>query len=304
MSSFFNSDIYSVSVCYFLAYPFPYVTNYNCGQSAFSCIPAYAESGLNRITAEVNLMTLKPKAIAALTSALLAASVFSASAQALSNTKMGYGQGTITDGSNCPVGASDFNSQYGKYDAYALTGEKNRIILTFDQGYENGYTAPILDVLKEKNVKAIFFLTGDYAKKEDELVRRMIDEGHVLGNHGMTHASMPELSADALKEEVMSLHDYVLDKYGYEMQYLRPPCGEFSEESLAQTSKLGYKTLMWSFAYVDWKTDAQPDTGQALEKITESAHSGGIYLLHSVSSTNAAVLGEAIDNLRAKGYNI
>lgn len=249
-------------------------------------------------------MTLKTKVLTALTAALLSSSVFSASAQAMSNTKMGYGQGTIVDSSNCPVGASDFNSQFGKYDAYALSSDKDRIILTFDQGYENGYTAPILDVLKEKNVKAIFFLTGDYAKKEDKLVQRMIDEGHVLGNHGMTHASMPELSADELKEEIMSLHNFVLEKYGYEMQYLRPPCGEFSEQSLAQTSKLGYKTLMWSFAYVDWKTDAQPDPVQALEKMTESAHAGGIYLLHSVSSTNAAVLGEAIDDLRARGYNI
>lgn len=222
--------------------------------------------------------------------------------KALSSEKHGYGQGTATDSQNCPVGAADFNSQYNQYDAYALTNDKKRIILTFDQGYENGYTAPILDVLKEKNVKAIFFLTGDYAKKEETLVKRMIDEGHVLGNHGMTHASMPELNAGELKEEVMSLHKFVADKYGYEMQYLRPPCGEFSEESLSVCSEMGYKTLMWSFAYVDWKTDDQPDPGQALERIVSSAHGGGIYLLHSVSSTNAAVLGDAIDRLRAEGF--
>ena len=222
--------------------------------------------------------------------------------KALSSEKHGYGQGTATDSQNCPVGAADFNSQYNQYDAYALTNDKKRIILTFDQGYENGYTAPILDVLKEKNVKAIFFLTGDYAKKEETLVKRMIDEGHVLGNHGMTHASMPELNAGELKEEVMSLHEFVADKYGYVMQYLRPPCGEFSEESLSVCSEMGYKTLMWSFAYVDWKTDDQPDPGQALERIVSSAHGGGIYLLHSVSSTNAAVLGDAIDRLRAEGF--
>lgn len=222
--------------------------------------------------------------------------------KALSSEKHGYGQGTATDSQNCPVGAADFNSQYNQYDAYALTNDKKRIILTFDQGYENGYTAPILDVLKEKNVKAIFFLTGDYAKKEETLVKRMIDEGHVLGNHGMTHASMPELNAGELKEEVMSLHEFVADKYGYEMQYLRPPCGEFSEESLSVCSEMGYKTLMWSFAYVDWKTDDQPDPGQALERIVSSAHGGGIYLLHSVSSTNAAVLGDVIDRLRAEGF--
>lgn len=246
-------------------------------------------------------MRLKQKSVAALISALLL-SMTCADVYALSGQKHGYGQGTEVDGSNCPIGAADFNSQYEKYDAYALTNDKSRIILTFDQGYENGYTAPILDVLKEKNVKAIFFLTGDYAKKEEELIKRMINEGHILGNHGMTHASMPELSPDSLEEEIMSLHNYVMDRYGYEMQYLRPPCGEFSEQSLDVTSKLGYKTLMWSFAYVDWKTDDQPNPDNALEKISSSAHGGGIYLLHSVSSTNAAVLGEAIDNLRAKGY--
>ena len=187
--------------------------------------------------------------------------------KALSSEKHGYGQGTATDSQNCPVGAADFNSQYNQYDAYALTNDKKRIILTFDQGYENGYTAPILDVLKEKNVKAIFFL-----------------------------------NAGELKEEVMSLHEFVADKYGYEMQYLRPPCGEFSEESLSVCSEMGYKTLMWSFAYVDWKTDDQPDPGQALERIVSSAHGGGIYLLHSVSSTNAAVLGDVIDRLRAEGF--
>lgn len=219
-----------------------------------------------------------------------------------SRQKLGYGQGTAVDDKNCPLGAADFNSQYGKYDAYAMTNDKKRIILTFDQGYENGYTAPILDVLKEKNVKAIFFLTGDYAKKEEALVRRMIDEGHILGNHGMTHASLPELNREKLSNEIMSLHNYVLEKYGYEMQYLRPPCGEYSENMLLECSKLGYKTLMWSFAYVDWKTDAQPEPSQALEKIISSSHGGGIYLLHSVSSTNAAVLGDAIDGMRSKGF--
>ena len=249
-------------------------------------------------------MILKQKIAAARTAAMILFTMPGAAAQAMSNNKSGYGQGKETDCKNCPLGAVDFNSQYGKYDAYALTNDENRIILTFDQGYENGYTAPILDVLKEKNVKAIFFLTGDYAKKEEDLVRRMVDEGHILGNHGMSHASMPDLSSESLKEEIMSLHDFVAEKYGYEMQYLRPPCGEFSEQSLALTSELGYKTLMWSFAYVDWKTDDQPDPSQALERIVSSAHGGGIYLLHSVSSTNAAVLGDAIDGLRAKGFTV
>ena len=243
------------------------------------------------------------KKICSLTAAaLITAALPYGNVQAVSSQKLGYGQGTRTDDQNRPLGAADFNRQYSKYDAYAMTNDDKRIILTFDQGYENGFTEPILDVLKRKNVRAVFFLTGDYAKKEEGLVRRMIKEGHILGNHGMTHASLPELSDGELEEEVMSLHRFILDKYGYEMQYLRPPCGEYSERSLAECQKLGYKTLMWSFAYVDWKTDAQPDRSAALDKMLSSAHGGAVYLLHSVSSTNAAVLADAIDGLRKKGF--
>lgn len=216
----------------------------------------------------------------------------------------GYGQGTQLDENNCPVGASDFNSAYSSYGAYALSKDKNTIILTFDQGYENGYTEKILDTLKEKNVKAIFFLTGDYAKKETSLVRRMIDEGHCIGNHGMKHLKMSEISENEIIEEVQSLHDFVLEKYDYEMQYLRPPCGEFSEKSLETVQKLGYKTIMWSFAYVDWNTDSQPDCCASKEKIISSAHGGEIILLHSVSSTNCEILSDVIDGLREKGYNL
>lgn len=226
------------------------------------------------------------------------------SAASLDNTSHGYGQGYAVDTDNRPYGAIDFNSQYEKYDAYALTDNKKSIILTFDQGYENGYTEPILDTLKEKNVKAIFFLTGDYAKKETELVKRMIEDGHILGNHGMTHASMPKLSEEECNKEILDLHNLVLEKYNYEMQYLRPPCGEYSEQSLSVAQQLGYKTIMWSFAYVDWKTDAQPSQSEALEKLNGAAHGGGIYLLHSVSKTNSEVLGQLIDSLREKGYKL
>lgn len=237
--------------------------------------------------------------------AITAAAVISSNqAYALDTAKIGYGQGTAVDSENRPVDAAEFNNRYGDLDACALSEEKNRIILTFDQGYENGYTAKILDTLKEKNVSAIFFLTGDYAKKETALVQRMIDEGHILGNHGMTHASLPTLSNDAAKEEIMSLHNFVRDTYGYEMQYFRCPCGEYSESALKTAQDCGYKTLFWSFAYVDWKTDSQPAPSEGLEKLTESAHSGEILLLHSVSSTNAEILGEVIDIFRAKGFTV
>lgn len=217
---------------------------------------------------------------------------------------MGYGQGTQVDADNRPTGALEFNAQFGKYNAYAIAPDETRIILTFDQGYENGYTDDILDVLAEKNVTAIFFLTGDYAKKETALVERMIKEGHMIGNHGMTHASLPTLDEAAAREEISSLHEFVIQKYGYTMQYFRCPCGEFSEDTLRIAQSLGYKTLFWSCAHVDWLTNKQPDPAQSLQKLTDAAHGGEILLLHSVSSTNAQILGELIDNLREKGYTL
>ncbi len=217
---------------------------------------------------------------------------------------LGYGQGKAVDEHNCPTGAADFQAEYGEYGAYALSEDASRIILTFDQGYENGYTAGILDTLKEKGVSAIFFLTGDYAKKEPALVRRMIAEGHTIGNHGMTHAAIPTLSDEALEEEIMSLHRYVQERFGYDMQYFRPPCGEYDLPSLVKIQSLGYRTVFWSMAYADWKTDDQPEPQAALEKLTNSAHGGAVYLLHSVSETNAKILGSLIDALRAKGYTV
>lgn len=220
---------------------------------------------------------------------------------ALDNTPHGYGQGREVNDENCPVGALMFNEQYYSYGAYAIT-DGDGVCLTFDQGYENGYTEKILDTLKEKNVKAVFFLTGDYAERNEELVRRMIDEGHIIGNHGMKHASLPKLCEGEAIDEIMSLHNFVKEKYGYEMQYFRPPCGEYSEQALSTVQGCGYKTLVWSFAYCDWNADDQPDPSAALERVVGAAHKGAIYLLHSVSSTNCEILPRAIDCIRDAGF--
>ena len=217
---------------------------------------------------------------------------------------LGYGQGTAVDSQNCPLGAAEFQAQYEGLGAYALSNDSNQILLTFDQGYENGYTASILDTLKEHHVTALFFVTGDYAKRNPELIRRMIREGHAIGNHGMRHAAAPALSQDALRAEIMELHDFVLQEYDYEMQYFRPPCGEYSEAVLQSVQELGYQTVFWSFAYVDWNPDQQPDPQWALHTLTDAAHGGAIYLLHSVSATNAEVLGSLIDALQEKGYQL
>jgi len=245
------------------------------------------------------------KRIAPTAAALLTAAIVpTVSVCAADCTRIGYGQGTSVDALNRPTDALQFNDRYGDLDAFALSADDKRIIITFDQGYENGYTSRILDTLKEKDVHAVFFLTGDYAKREEALVKRMIAEGHTLGNHGMTHASLPTLSEEGAREEIMSLHNYVLNNYGYEMQYFRCPCGEYSEQALETVQKCGYKTVFWSYAYVDWKTDAQPSAADAKEKLTKSAHGGEILLLHSVSATNAEILGDVIDSFRAQGYKV
>lgn len=227
---------------------------------------------------------------------------------AMENVNKGYGPGTSTNGSRAPHAVSNQNA-YGKYGGNFIGPDDNRVYLTFDCGYE--YTDPvtgirqtekILDVLKEKDVKAVFFVTMWYCKSAPDLVERMIAEGHTVGNHSNTHPVMPECSLDKMVDEVMSLHDYVKEKFGYTMTLFRPPTGGFSTRSLAVVQSLGYKNVHWSFAYADWETANQPDVAWAKDKVLNSAHNGAIYLLHAVSTTNATILGDVIDGLIEKGY--
>lgn len=220
----------------------------------------------------------------------------------LSTQKCGYGQGVRLDQQNRPFCALDFNSQFSNLDAVAITEKQKEICLTFDQGYENGYTSKILDTLKEKDVKAIFFVLDDYAKRNPELVQRMIDEGHTIGNHSVHHYSMPTLDINTCRKEITNEHDYIKEKFDYDMYLFRPPMGEFSEKSIAITQSCGYKTVMWSYAYADWNPDRQMAPCKALAKITDAIHPGAIYLLHSVSKTNCEILGDFIDNVKAQGY--
>ena len=221
--------------------------------------------------------------------------------KAPSTEKHGYGQGVQLDEKNRPLGALEFNDKYAGYSAEAI-GTDKRIRLTFDQGYENGYTGKILDTLREKNVQAVFFLVQDYAERNPDLVRRMIDEGHILGNHSVSHRSMPTLSAQECAGEINGLNDYLDEHYGVRPTLFRPPMGEYSELSLAVTQQCGCKTMLWSYAYRDWLTDDQPEPMVALNSLDGAAHDGAIYLLHSVSSTNAEILGTFIDDVRKKGF--
>lgn len=277
------------------------------GDSAVTTETETANDTKTNVTTEAPSSTSSAKSSSASAEPLMAGK--SVDLSSLDNTTIGYGQGVIVDSENRPQGAIDFNEKYSKYNAIAMAktdadkeNNKKTIYLTFDQGYENGFTAKILDTLKEKNVKATFFVLQDYAEKNPELIKRMIDEGHTIGNHSVSHPSMPSISIEEAKEEIMGLHNYIKDNFGYEMTEFRPPKGEFSERILQLANECGYKTVLWSFAYADWDVDNQPNESEALQKVTDAKHDGAIYLLHSVSETNANILGDVIDNLKNDGY--
>ena len=219
----------------------------------------------------------------------------------LSTEKVVWGPGNIVEHKQ-PNDPLLLQKRFSNMDAQWLLNDEKKICLTFDEGYENGYTPQILDTLKEKGVKAIFFVTYDFASQNPELVKRMIDEGHIVGNHSYRHYTMDEVSDDVAKEEVSYLHKYVKDKFGYTMSYFRFPKGEFSERSLQIVKDLGYKSVFWSFAYADWDPDNQSEENQAFTHICESTHPGAIFLLHAVSKTNADILGKVIDDVKKQGY--
>ena len=223
----------------------------------------------------------------------------------LGTEQIPWGPGTNFDETGKPVACVLLQEQYRKWDAdFYREGDEHegKVYLTFDEGYENGYTAEILDILKEKNVSAVFFVTLSYAKSEPELIQRMIDEGHVVGNHSARHPNMTQIGMDAAYNEVADLHNYISENFGYDMYLFRPPEGAFSERSLALLQKMGYRTVCWSFAYADWDPANQPEHQKAFERVTRSIHDGEIFLLHAVSETNTAILGDVIDYVRAEGF--
>ena len=213
-----------------------------------------------------------------------------------------WGPGRILDGQGRPEACVNLQSQYGKYSSWFIGEEEKIIYLTFDEGYENGFTAQILDTLKEKKVSAIFFVTMDYVKNEPQLIQRMIDEGHIVGNHTTHHPNMTKLSIQEAKQEVQELHEYVYENFGYEMTLYRAPEGAISEQSMALIQSLGYQNVLWSFAYQDWNVNQQMDPELALKKAVESVHPGAIYLFHAVGKTNAVIMDEFIQRVQDQGY--
>ncbi len=198
---------------------------------------------------------------------------------------------------------AEYLAQYNGY--YAEQTDEKVLYLTFDAGYENGYTAAILDVLKKHKVCAAFFLVGNYLETNPQLVKRMASEGHIVGNHTYTHPDMSAISSrEAFSEELGRLEKKYEEVTGGKMKkFYRPPQGKYSEENLKMADELGYKTVFWSLAYVDWYESDQPSKAEAFDKLIPRVHPGAVVLLHSTSKTNAEILDELLTRWKDMGYS-
>lgn len=222
--------------------------------------------------------------------------------ESLDNKKIGWGIKRNDNHEQPDVGTMN-RKILDKYQGiYMGSKEQKLIYLTFDLGYEAGYTPKILEVLKQNDVKATFFITAHYLNTQPDLVKQMIDEGHIVGNHTVNHKSMPSCSLDTIKKEVMDLHSAIYEKFGYEMKFIRPPKGEYSERTVAYTNTLGYTSVMWSFGYDDWDEKKQGREDYGRKKILDNVHNGEIMLLHATSKDNANILNDVIKEIKNMGY--
>lgn len=198
----------------------------------------------------------------------------------------------------------EFQELLKPYDSYFIgQSEKKELYMTFDNGYENGYTDEILDVLRKEEVPATFFVTGHYLRDQPDLVKRMVKEGHLVGNHSWSHPDMTAISDDKIRTELRKVKEEYARLTGDKtMQYLRPPRGVFSERSLAISHEEGYHNIFWSLAYKDWETNKQRGSQYAYDSIMKQVHPGAIMLLHTVSKDNAEALEKVIQDLKKEGY--
>lgn len=203
-----------------------------------------------------------------------------------------------------PVGNASIQN-LEKYDAaYVDETEEKVLYLTFDAGYENGQTAKILDALKKHEAPATFFLVGNYLERNPEMVKRMVQEGHTVGNHTAHHYDMSKIGDQAtFAQELKEVEDLFRQVTGQELpKYYRPPQGIYSEDNLRMAQELGYRTVFWSLAYVDWNNDSQPSHDEAFSKLLPRTHNGAVVLLHSTSKTNGEILDELLTKWEAEGY--
>ena len=205
---------------------------------------------------------------------------------------------------SAPVGTAGME-QLRQYDAAYLGDTREKALyLTFDAGYENGCTEQVLDTLKKHQVRAAFFLVGNYIERNADLVRRMVEEGHIVGNHTMHHYDMSRLSGkETFSKELTDLEDLFRQTTGKELpKFYRPPQGVYSQDNLKMAKELGYKTVFWSLAYVDWLNDKQPTREEAFRKLLPRTHNGAVVLLHSTSKTNAEILDDLLTQWENLGY--
>ena len=223
--------------------------------------------------------------------------------ESLPSKSTGYGVGKSVDSKNRPTYAMSLEKQYAKYDAHFICPDDGKVYLTYNVTYEHeGLVQKTLNILKEKNVQCVIFIDKNFAKNYPNMVRQILNDGHILANHCTTHPDLPTLPIDKIVNQIMDIHEYVKETYNYEMKFFRPPSGYFSEQVWAIAHSLGYRSYNWSFTYLDWDTDNQPEHAATLKKMTDALHSGAIYQFHAISSTNAAVLEDFIDFTRNAGY--
>ena len=192
-----------------------------------------------------------------------------------------------------------------KFDAYYMEDtQEKKIYLTFDCGYESGNTEMILNALKKHKAPATFFVVGNFLKSEPKLIQRMVEEGHIVGNHTWSHPDMTKIcTLDAFSKELSQVEELYKETTGKDMvKFYRPPQGKYSEENLKMAQELGYKTFFWSLAYVDWQQDQQPSKEEAFDKLLGRIHPGAIVLLHNTSSTNGQIMDELLKKWEDMGY--
>ncbi len=229
-------------------------------------------------------------------------------ARGLSNTKFGCHFGVAKNGLAAQPSINNQNRFNALQNVEALAldtvSQDKRMYLTFDCGYEyKNLTASILDTLNAKNVKAAFFCTLSYIKANPQLVSRMINEGHIVGNHSATHPTFTDISRTEMAKEIYLVDKYLGENYGYRTKYFRFPGGYHSDNTLELVTSVGHKSIFWSVAYADWDTANQPNHATAFETVTSRYHSGAVILLHAVSQTNTDILASLIDDAHSKGYS-
>ena len=224
-------------------------------------------------------------------------------ANALSNKAIHWGYKKGRNEMQAEAGKA-YDDLLAKYDAFYKGNPNDKVLyLTFDNGYENGYTDKILDVLKKAQVTATFFVTGHYLESAPGIAKRMVEEGHIIGNHSWSHPDMTKISDEKIIEELEKVERKTEEVTGQKgMKFLRPPRGIFSERTLKVAKDAGYYHVFWSIAFVDWETDKQRGWKYAYDKIMAQVHPGAVILLHTVSKDNADALEKVIQDLKARGY--